>query len=402
MPFRFRRRKFLVHAAAISSGCLGVSGGEATLHRPPVDIKGVGKPEADKIERLTTDFMQKHSVPGLSLAMSHQGKLKLLVCMGYADQVKREPVRSTHRFRVASVSKSLTSILVMSLRQSGFLDIDEPVLGSGVLGYRDEITKLGTANQRWLEKITTRHLLEHAAGGWGNESDDPMFLPAALGLDHDSLIRWTLSHRQLDHQPGTRYDYSNFGYCLIGRIIEKSLRMTYEDAFRAYVLRPLRMQDLPIRVGGNSLAERQAREVIYYGQEEDPYGQVMDVKRMDAHGGWVASPADLVRVLTRVDGFAAPSDLLNKESVRMMTAPSPANSAYAKGWSVNGSNNWWHTGSFNGGSAILARIHDNHCWAMAMNTRSNDRSYAADLDELPWKVKACAGVWGSHDFFDIC
>lgn len=399
MQISLDRRSFLRSLSYATLGCnfTRVANAAAAPARP-MWIQGVGPREVTTIRSHVDQFMDKHGVPGLSLAMTYAGKLKLLVCAGHADQANDVAVTPQHRFRVASVSKPITSILVMMLRQQGYLNVDQPIF-RGILSFPQEVAKLGRENQQRLEQLTTRHLLEHTAGGWSNKSKDPMFTPEALSLDHDALIRWTLSNRPLDYAPGQQYAYSNFGYCLIGRVIEKTVRMDYEAALRAYVLEPFGMKQLSMKLGGNTLAERQDREVVYYGQNEDPYNKYMNVRRMDAHGGWVASPTDLVALANRVDGFASPSDLLNTSSIRYMTATSSANPNYAKGWSVNRANNWWHTGSFNGGSSILARIHDNHCWAMVMNTRSKEAGYSADLDGLPWKIKQSVTAWGGHDLF---
>jgi CubicO group peptidase (beta-lactamase class C family) len=105
----------------------------------------------------------------------------------------------------------------------------------------------------------------------------------------------------------TEYLHSNFGYCVLGRVIEKLTGRTYEAAVRERVLRPCGISSM--RISGNTLAERAGREVVYYDQDgEDPYR--MNVRRMDSHGGWLATPTDLVRFLVRVDGFPTKPDIL--------------------------------------------------------------------------------------------
>ncbi|TWT57499.1 Penicillin-binding protein 4* [Thalassoglobus neptunius] len=395
--FQLNRRSFL-QAAASSSILLGSrTGWSAQAAETPSYIHGVSPTEAAKIKDHAVKFMLKYNVPGLSLAMAYRGKLKLVMCVGYADH--ETGVTPEHRFRVASVSKPLTSILVMKLMEMNYWHLDQKVFGSGILGYKDEIATLGATNQRRLQAITLRHLLEHSCGGWGNQSRDPMFSGEALDLDHDGLIRWVLKNRPLDHDPGQNYSYSNFGYCLLGRCIEKRFKMTYENAFKAYVLQPHGMKNLGFEIGGNSVADKRVNEVTYYGQDEDAYHKIMNVTRMDAHGGWIATPTDLVRLVTHVDGFPNPSDLLNSSTLRTMTTPSPVNPNYAKGWSVNKQNNWWHMGSFNGGASVLARINDQHVWAATVNTRSKDPNFGSDLDGLPWKIKGSIRAWGGHDLF---
>jgi CubicO group peptidase (beta-lactamase class C family) len=121
------------------------------------------------------------------------------------------------------------------------------------------------------------------------------------------LITWTLDNRPLDHVPGTNYDYSNFGYCILGRVIEEITGQTYEQAVKTLVLTPIGITDMTI--GGNTFAQKLPKEVTYYGQYgEDPYA--MNVSRMDSHGGWIATAADLARFLVYIDKFPVRPDIL--------------------------------------------------------------------------------------------
>ncbi|MEP3480932.1 MAG: serine hydrolase domain-containing protein [Fuerstiella sp.] len=399
MPsFSFNRRVSLkiATAMAIPKALLLADAANASS---PEWIQGIDDSEAAVVNDLVRTFMQQYSVPGLSLAMTYRGKLKLLVCAGYADTTSQTAVAPDHRFRIASVSKPITSITTMLMAQSGRLQLDQPVFTTLLPEFSSEISRLGSSNQRRLQSMTLRHLLEHTAGGWGNRTADPMFTASALGMSHHDLIRWTLNNRALAHDPGQHYAYSNFGYCLVGRVLEKRMNMSYENVVRKYVLEPSGLQDQTLKIGGNTFAERQTNEVTYYGQSEEAYHRIMDVKRMDAHGGWVGSPTDLVRLLTGIDNQAKPSGLLQPKWIKIMTTASHANPGYAKGWSVNKQGSWWHTGSFNGGSAILARINDGHSWAMTMNTRSKKKGYSSALDRLPWDIKRSIKTWGSHDLF---
>ena len=74
-------------------------------------------------------------------------------------------------------------------------------------------------NRQDIERITIEHLLTHTSGGWPNDHDDPMFKNKEMS--HRELINWALETEPLRWEPGYRYAYSNFGYCLLGRVIEK-------------------------------------------------------------------------------------------------------------------------------------------------------------------------------------
>jgi CubicO group peptidase (beta-lactamase class C family) len=210
-------------------------------------------------------------------------------------------------------------------------------------------------------------------------------------LDHQSLITWTLKNQPPTNKPGTTYAYSNFGYCVLGRVIEKLTQRSYESLVREAVLDRAGVNDMEI--AGNSLAERRPLEVRYYGQGgENPYN--MNVRRMDAHGGWLSRPASLAMFASHVDGFSRSSILL-PATIQTMTTASIANAGYAKGWQINLSNNWWRNGSLPGTFSIIVRTHSQFCWAALINTRRSDSSIGLDLDNLVWTMTRKVGSWNA-------
>jgi CubicO group peptidase (beta-lactamase class C family) len=330
-------------------------------------------------------FMQTYAVPGFSLAVGHAGALIYQDAFGSADRENNEPLTPMHLFRIASVTKPITSAAIFSLIEQGRLHLGDRIFGPGaVLG-----TDFGGPPYRpQVDQITLEHLLTHTGGGWSNTRDDPMFMHP--GMDHAQLIGWVLRNRPLDHPPGQSYAYSNFGYCVLGRVIEKVTRQSYTAFVSEAVLKRGGIADMAI--AGNTLAQRRRGEVKYYGQNrDDPYD--MNVTRMDSHGGWIARAADLAQFAMHVGGFSAPPDILKPETIRTMTTASSANTGYAKGWSVNKANNWWHTGSLPGTSTIVVRTHSGFCWAAFINTRRPDSALDADLDKLIWTMVGQVKAW---------
>ena len=211
-----------------------------------------------------------------------------------------------------------------------------------------------------------------------------------LLMDQQQLIEWTLASLPLADEPGTTYAYSNFGYCVLGRVIENLTGKPYDVAVRDAVLAPCGIVDMD--VAGNTLAERQPWEVVYYAQGDDISPYAMNVSRMDSHGGWIARPMDLVRFLTKVDGSTS-HQLLRPGTIKAMTTPTAANPNYAKGWAVNPQNNWWHTGSLPGTATEIVRTSSRFCWAVLTNTRVPNSNMFADLDALPWKMAQQVRSW---------
>lgn len=313
----------------------------------------------------------------MAIAITHHGKLICSKGYGYADTTHHIPVTPNSLFRIASVSKSLTAVAILKLVEAGKLSLDTTVFGTrGLLG-----TTYGhLPYSRELEAITVRELLQHTAGGWGNNSADPMFSNPEMSADE--LISWTIDHQPLEHPPGSIYAYSNFGYCILGRVVEKLSGQSYEQFVQQTILAPCGIKSA--QVGGNTLTDKRSNEVVYYGQHnEQPY--IYNIARMDAHGGWIASANDLAKFLLHIDGFPQPADILTPASITALTTGSSANSGYALGLAVNPYHNWWHSGSLPGTGAEIIRSQKGFNWVMLCNTRT-DGAFFNDLDGLLWKA----------------
>ncbi len=353
-------------------------------------LNGFSGADMDEVDQLVSQFMKDYSVPGLSFALAKDGKLVLAKTYGFADTDNKEQVAPRHRFRIASVSKPITSIAIMKLVEQNKLKLSDKVFGIGaILG-----TEYGkTPYSSNVDKITVQHLLEHTSGGWGNKSNDPMFSNSSL--NQKELISWTLNNRLLENIPGQVSDYSNFGYCVLGRIIEKKSGQKYDSFVKNQILSPLSIQTMDI--AGDTKDDRKSNEVIYYGQEgENPYG--MKVARMDSHGGWIARPIDLVRLLVRVDKFPSKPDILSNSILDIMYTTSSANAGYAKGWAVNKVPNYWHNGSLPGNQSYLVRTNSGFCWAILVNTRSKKDNFDGSLDKLMWNIISKIDIWPNFDF----
>lgn len=333
----------------------------------------IGKARAEgarnRVDDLVATFLEDEGVPGISFAFARSGDMNFRRAYGFANLETEERLAMDHQFRIASLSKPITAVAIFRLVEEGKLKLADAVFGKeGVLGEVE-----GKAD---LTKITVSQLLRHTSGGWTNQKNDPMFQNPRM--EHAELIEWTLENRPLENEPGTNYAYYNFGYCLLGRVIEKKTGKSYEDYVREVVLKPAGIEEMSLGSG--------AKEVEYY-QGGKVVRSRSNVKRMDAHGGWVGTPSQMVAFAMRVDGLKEPPDLLQPESLEMMFRPDAVSKGYACGWRVNDQGTAWHGGSLPGLSTILVRTgpKDGHtCWAGFVNTRDNE--VYGKLDRLMWKI----------------
>ena len=110
---------------------------------------------------------------------------------------------------------------------------------------------------------------------------------------------------------------------------------------------------------------------------------------MDSHGGWIATPGDLVQFARHVDGFTTTPNILAADTIRTMTTASAQNPNYACGWCVNRVPNWWHSGSLPGALSIMVRTGSGLCWAAITNTRAE----GLDLDGMMWRMVKAVPAW---------
>lgn len=332
--------------------------------------------EADKqfIDQSINQFMQRYDIPGLSIAIARQDEILFAKGYGFADTDKKVPVNIIHKFRIASLSKPITSVAIMKLREEGKLKLDDKVFGKGGILHSRFPTK-----NKLLHQITIRHLLEHTAGkNWTNDGGDPMFQDYTLS--QANLIRKTLKENPITSPPGNSYAYSNFGYCLLGRVIEELSGIPYESYVRKTIFKGVGANSFSI---GNKKPSKAITQVRYFSDTDwSPYS--FPVKRMDSHGGWISNAIDLVKFIMSVDGRG--KDILSEESIKTMTTPSRHNPNYALGWNVNQYNNWWHVGLLPGTASIMVRTNHGYSWAVLLNKRSEDSSFALELDKLTWNI----------------
>ena len=343
---------------------------------------GLSSSDETLIRDLVEDFMSSNNIPGLSLAVSKDGRLVYARGFGFADQGRSLLVGTEHRFRIASVSKPITAAAIMKLVEDGEVALSDTVFGTaGILGTQYGTPPYGPG----ITDITVEHLLHHRSGGWPNDANDPMFL--FPGFDHDQLISAVLDTMPLTNPPGTSMAYSNFGFAVLGRVIEEVTGQSYEDYVLSAILQPAGVKSMQI---GDDAGDA-SREVIYYGNPfDDPYA--MDVDRMDSHGGWIATASDLLRFAAAVDGFNTRPDVLSPGTVTDMTSR-PFGGNRARGW-VIANGQWWHTGIFSGGTSVLVRRDDGISYAILANIRS-----PTGLKVLGDDIVQRVSGWPAYDLF---
>lgn len=375
----------------------------------PADVStGETAPEFAPIDNAIREFMREKRVPGASLAITDRGRLVYARGFGYADIAERRKVMPGDLFRIASISKPITAVAIMQLVEDGKLKLDDRIF-SLLEGYKP-VPEDAAIDAR-MGDITIRHCLQHR-GGWDRDmSFDAMFqsrrfaqslhLPSPAG--QDAIIRNMLA-QPLDFDPGQRFAYSNYGYCLLGRVIEKLSGDSYETYVKKHVFAPLGAERP--RVSGSDPGQYFPDEVRFYSPNRgasvfddsdsgidrlpQPYG-AWHLAAMDSHGGWVASAVDLARFAAAFDG-PGKNPLLKPESVEAMFERPPGlaghkqdgvakDTYYSFGWNnlplrggEDGAVIHTHTGSLSGTAAVIILRPDRRHCVVLFNARRSPRA----------------------------
>ncbi len=355
------------------------------------------------------------------------GRLVYAEGYGFSDQAAKEKAKPETLFRIASVSKTITAVAVLKLVQEGKLGLDDRAFD--ILD--DLCPPAGTTPDPRLGLITVKDLLRHSGGWVTAEAGDPQFaslqIAEALGTpsppDARTVIRFMMG-QPLQRDPGTWYSYSNFGYNVLGRIIEKKTGQSYESHTLGQVLLPAGIRRM--RIGGTLKEQRAQGEGAYHANPGEPLmdavfpslGQVPEAYGgwyhavLDSHGGWIASAVDLLRFIRVVEGSGGQAKLLTDQTLATMTeyqglpgdGQSPAH-YYALGWNVDNpgtpQEEWSHSGALSGSNAtLLVRRVDGISYAVLFNSLPTD--FAAFFNELTPAMRAAINsvpTWPHKDLF---
>lgn len=324
--------------------------------------------EYSSINRQFEQFVNKWDLVGATFCIAHKGRIIYARGFGMANKEEGIPMQPYHMMRVASVSKLITATAVMKLVEEGKLSLDDKVFGpDGILN--DE--KFLKYKDKRIEEITVHNLLNHS-GGWTPRWGDHLFIKDVIArefgkdlpLDVDDYIVFALSKR-LHFQPGSRSSYSNIGYVILQRVIEKVSGKDYECFVKDKIFEPLNIYDAHLANNWDSL--RYENEVRYYEVREaekviafDGSKQGVlksrggnDVRALGAAGGWVISPISLTRFVMAVDGGNHFPDILSRLSIETMKET--FNGKFQPlGWRrVREDGTLWRSGSMAGTSALV-------------------------------------------------
>ena len=336
------------------------------------------------MDRKVQNFMSKWNLQGASLSIMRNDSLVYSKGYGWADEAAGVRMSPGIILRMASVSKLVTAVGIMTLCERGDLSLDSKVFGpEGILS--DSTFTAAIKDQKYYD-ITVEHLLRHQ-GGFTVRAGDPLFSTRDLMLrnrwdtppDQQTLLTSQLG-RRLSFAPGTSQNYSNLGYLILSMVIEKVTGESYGTWMQENVLRRAGCRDF--HIANTYYKDKFGNETRYHMQDNDPpvdefnnsgrqvercYGG-NDIRGLSGAGAWVASSAELARFVASIDGRDEVPDILSKESIRKMTEYIDENT-YSLGWNdTKPTGEWTRTGTLSGTTALVKYYPDGECWIFISNT----------------------------------
>ncbi|QSQ26350.1 serine hydrolase [Pyxidicoccus parkwayensis] len=299
--------------------------------------------QKQEIDRLVSKYQQLGLFNGSVLVANEKGVI-LEKGYGFANFEWQVPNTPDTKFRLGSITKQFTAMLILQLAAEGKLQVDEPVT-KYLPDYRKDTG----------DRITLAHLLNHTSG-LPNYTNREFFQKSSRDPYSVADFVKKFCSGDLEFEPGTKFNYSNSGYFLLGAVIEKVTGQTYAQALRQRIFDPLGMKDTGYDVSATVLPKRAS------GYEAQPGGYVnasyLDMTIPYAAGSLYSTVQDLYRwdrALHEHKLLPAPLEQ------RMFT---PVLEDYGFGWSLkpvklhDGKTELAsisHSGGINGFSTLLVR-----------------------------------------------
>ena len=184
-----------------------------------------------EIDAASAAFAEQERIPGLALGIVQGGRLVHATTVGLADREGGRRVEAGTAFRIASMTKNMTALAILSLRDRGWLQLDAPLAH-----YVPQFAAVKPAT-RDSAPVTVRHLLTHTAGF---VTDDP-WGDRVLGMTPAELDTVIATGHLFARPPGLAFEYSNLGYALLGRVLTNVSGEPYQAYMRRTFLEPLGM-----------------------------------------------------------------------------------------------------------------------------------------------------------------
>src|ERR1041385_1624532 len=300
------------------------------------------KPHAEpgpRMEQIIQSYVGNHAFMG-SVLVARDGKTLLDKGYGFANLEWQVPNTPTTRFRIGSITKQFTAASILLLEERGKLKIEDPVK-----------KYMADAPAAW-DKVTIFHLLTHTSGIPSFTSFPDLPKRQLEAMTPQQLVDW-FRDKPLEFEPGTKWNYSNSGYVLLGYLIEKISGQSYADFVQQNIFTPLGMKDSGYDSNSAIIVHRAAGYAP--GKSGPVNAGFVDMSIPFSAGALYSTTEDLLRWEEGLFG----GKVLKPESLTKMTTPFKQDYALGLGVSANdGHKMFAHDGGIEGFNTFLGYFPD--------------------------------------------
>lgn len=196
----------------------------------------------ERLDSIVNHFSTRYRFSG-NILVAYEGSEIYTKSIGYADPLKKEPVKANTIFQLASVSKQFTAAAIMLLKADGRLDLN------------DQLTKY--VPELPYPSISIQHLLHHLSGLPNYMYLVDKYWKQDHAPDNEDVVNMMAKYKlPLFFQPGSRYDYSNTGYVMLATVVERISGLSLNDFLQRRVFQPLGMKDTFVYSAADSTISR--------------------------------------------------------------------------------------------------------------------------------------------------
>lgn len=339
-------------------------------------------PETEALDAALLGAAAAGHFAGLSAGVWRDGKVSWAASAGLCDRAAQTPCTDQTLMRIASITKPMTAVAVLQLHERGLLDLDAP-LATIVPSYPGEVAS----------KITTRQLLWHTAGigGYGSAKESETVEEFATLADAARVFQ----HRKLLFEPGTGYQYTTYGYVVLGLVIEAVSGRSYEAYLREHVWKPAAMHDTGVEHFGRT-HPNQSKLYTRTKKGRIKEGAANNLSNRIPGGGVYSTVADMLRFGQGVlDGTLISADTL----ALMLTTPDVergTNNPYGMGWFIyqrgtDAGSVIGHSGEQTGAAGQLMLVPEKNLVVIVLSNTSHAWQQAIELSVQLIQAALAAG-----------
>ena len=297
-----------------------------------------GQNLSSKLDSIVSEFVEDPNGPGYSILVTKKGETLYRNNVGYSDVKNKIRIESDQIFQIGSMTKQFTALGILRLVDRGLITLD------------DDIKKYIPSFSGSKSVITIHHLLAHTSG-LANHSNMPAFDKRFSNTNsiEPPLIINEFINEDVEFSSGEKVSYNNFGYVILGHIIEEVSQLSYKDYLNQEFFMPLNLQNT------NYLSARQDTESYVTGYNKvDQNFSIADLVNPSlafSAGGMTSSVEDFTKWYSYVNNLKQSNDPMITLALSPKTTDQNLTTGYGYGWQIGtfrGRNYYGHDGIIGG------------------------------------------------------